>query len=489
MIESDLTSVFSAKTVAAFEGEFDFGVEALDDAAGEAFFGLEIVEQEFAVGLEGACDLFERIESGACDFGAPSVEEFGRPSRGAVGPEVLESLDEQESFECAQGAALDLAHAAPLGAGPVAAFFEKDPAHFFEQGIESGGGAGACLLAADGVDGLVELFDDVKAVEDVESLRDEIGGAAEVGLPHVRADEADAAAEVFAHDLEEEIEGALGAIIPDPEQAFAVVVDLVNQRPEFISFADMNLVHSESHHAGEIAMLNAEVHNPFDGAVNIGPRDSEASCDLGPGQKPRPLCEKKPEDIGVAVLAAGPGHPFDGGTTSAAVDAAGGVNESHAQSPQRNEAPPAFGLPVVSWALLSASRTHPATAPTFRDFHAQRLGVIRVPSRSAVDKALDRVNLSEYPSKRYVVHNGWFIGARPGSASLILFQKPKAFFQLFPQEEAFGGNVVPPSYCSARQRLFLKPIAFYPQFSSKSLQKQLNCGCFSRIVLPTENSE
>jgi hypothetical protein len=34
----------------------------------------------------------------------------------------------------------------------------------------------------------------VKAVEDVEGLGDEIGGTAEVGLPHVRTDKANATA-------------------------------------------------------------------------------------------------------------------------------------------------------------------------------------------------------------------------------------------------------------------------------------------------------
>jgi len=40
------------------------------------------------------------------------------------------------------------------------------------------------------------------------------------------------------------------------------------------------------------------------------------------------------------------------------------------------------------------------------------------PLGGLIDKALDRVNLSEYGFQRYVTHNGWFTGALPGSASL-----------------------------------------------------------------------
>jgi hypothetical protein len=63
MIKSDFSSVFCAKTIAAFQGQFDLGIEALDNTAGVAIDGMKVVEQKGAVSLQGVGDFFERDEA------------------------------------------------------------------------------------------------------------------------------------------------------------------------------------------------------------------------------------------------------------------------------------------------------------------------------------------------------------------------------------------------------------------------------------------
>ena len=103
MIKSDFASGFSAEAIAAFQRQFHLGVETLDNAAGILFGGLEIVEKKAAVRPEGSSDFLERGEAGSGDFGAPSIQKLSGPSRGCVGPEVLESFHEEESAQGAKG--------------------------------------------------------------------------------------------------------------------------------------------------------------------------------------------------------------------------------------------------------------------------------------------------------------------------------------------------------------------------------------------------
>jgi hypothetical protein len=43
MIESDFAGVFGSEAVASFQRQFDFGIEALNDAAGELAFGGKLI--------------------------------------------------------------------------------------------------------------------------------------------------------------------------------------------------------------------------------------------------------------------------------------------------------------------------------------------------------------------------------------------------------------------------------------------------------------
>ena len=73
--------------------------------------------------------------------------------------------------------------------------------------------------------GLVE----VELDQDVERLLGPVGDDVEVGLPHVAADEADGRAPGIPEHVEELGEGLLGAVLAEPQQPLAPVVDLVDQ--------------------------------------------------------------------------------------------------------------------------------------------------------------------------------------------------------------------------------------------------------------------
>ena len=462
MIKSDLTSVFGSKTIAAFHRQFDFGIEALDDTAGKLTFCLEVVEEKRTVRAQGAGDFFEWFETAASDFHAPGIQELCRPSWGKVGPEVLEGFDQKEGSQGAQARALDLAHPAALGRGPVGAFFEEGPAHFLEQGIETGLDAGAGFFTPDVIDGFVELLDDVKAVQDMQGLGQEVSCTVEVGLPHVGAKEADALAEVFTHDLEEEIDGGLGAVVADPEEAFGALIDLVNQRPELVFFTDMNFIDPQGTHSGEIPVLDAKLHDPLDGRINVGPGTAKTAGDLGPGKQSSPPGQKEAKDIAVLVLTACPGHLLDGGTTVWTVDAPWGIGQKDGQPPERNKVPSTLGLSVISGGRFSTPGADAASALPCGDLDSEnRLagGLVRFECCTAIDKSLDRVKGSQYGFDRYARHvTGWFTGALPGSASLTFclgFDSnvpPSPLERPCGEQRGFGGSAT------------IKPVRFTHRF-------------------------
>src|SRR5579864_7440557 len=104
MIESDFSRQIGSKSVGFFQRQFELGVEAFDDAAGELLLRLEIVEQQAAVTLESGCHFLERIKPAVSDSNTPRVEELSGPSRRIVGPEMLEALGQQEGSDAAQAA-------------------------------------------------------------------------------------------------------------------------------------------------------------------------------------------------------------------------------------------------------------------------------------------------------------------------------------------------------------------------------------------------
>src|SRR5579872_204642 len=74
VIEREFGDAEGAKTVRFSHSDFDFVVEALDHAAGELLFGLEVVKNQLAVGAEHVGDFLHGLDARAQGVLAPNVE-------------------------------------------------------------------------------------------------------------------------------------------------------------------------------------------------------------------------------------------------------------------------------------------------------------------------------------------------------------------------------------------------------------------------------
>lgn len=79
-----------AKTIGFSERHFDLVVQALDHASKNRFFGPEIIEQNLPMFGKAGGNGLERLEAGAPDSLAPTVEELTGSSRRDIAPEVFE---------------------------------------------------------------------------------------------------------------------------------------------------------------------------------------------------------------------------------------------------------------------------------------------------------------------------------------------------------------------------------------------------------------
>src|SRR6266536_2146717 len=77
MIEREFQDAEGAEAVRFSHGYFGFVVEALDHAAGKLLFGLEIVEQQWAVSAQHAGDFLHRLDAGTHGLTAPEIQEHG----------------------------------------------------------------------------------------------------------------------------------------------------------------------------------------------------------------------------------------------------------------------------------------------------------------------------------------------------------------------------------------------------------------------------
>src|SRR5208283_3941332 len=204
-------------------------VETLGGAVGEGAAGAEPVEEEPAVLAEGGGEGLERREPRAHSLGGPAVEEAPRPPRRLIGPEGTEAFLEEVGADGSEVDADELAEAGVLVVRQILAPLEKDPSCLGEHGVLAACSKGADLLAADGVDGLAQELGDVKAVEDVYGGGGALLDDREERLPHVAGDELDGLRAGVTEQVEEVVEARGRAGLSDPEQAPAVVVDLVDE--------------------------------------------------------------------------------------------------------------------------------------------------------------------------------------------------------------------------------------------------------------------
>jgi len=345
-----------------------------------------------------ADEFLHGFESAAHDSGAPLVQEPSSPPRAVVLPEGVEGFLEEVGPGGSEIIAHDVGEFIELAVGEIFQALEETVAGVFEQRFVTLLVEGFDFIAADLVDGFAELFDDVKAIEDVEGFWKLFLDDLEVGLPHVGADGLDLGAPVLAEVVKEAQEGFDSASIDDAEQASLAFIDLVDEGHVVVAFAVGDFVDSEGLDALEIPVFEAESDDPGDRAKDDVPRGVKALGHLFPTQKAGPASQEMAHGVAAGVFAIGPRHLFDGDSTIGTIDSAHGIAKEDTDIPQRHEAKESEAQPVVSRARLATFRAPGFAVGPWLNINDQgwlNLIADSGPPAISVNKAFDRVEFVE----------------------------------------------------------------------------------------------
>ena len=351
MIESRFHRRVGAKAIGSSGHHSDFIVEALDRAVGDFAFGSKPIKDEVFVRAEHAGDFAHGLDPAAESALTPDIQEGSGPSERAVAPEVLEGLFEHPSPAGGQLAVQEAQQFAFGFATDAAAAAEQFPTHAFEAVGLGPAVQSAVLGPAHFVDRLVEMRGNVEAIQDVQGVRDLGGEDAQVGLPHVAADEAQTADDLGAQRGQAPAQGGLRAALPHPKQAAAVGVDLVDDRQEVLgaqALAPVDLIHAEGFDPFELAMGQAPLNEPVDRTVDGFPTGLEGLGGFAPRQAAGPAGQKDHHRDGDGALAVAPGNVLDADAVLGALNATRGVVEVGGDVPQERKEPGPFGQVIIA---------------------------------------------------------------------------------------------------------------------------------------------
>src|ERR1039458_8381861 len=175
----------------------------------------------------------------------------------------------------------------------------------------------------------------METIEDVERLGAVLLDEAQIGLPHIRADEFDFGSQFFAEESKELLEGFSRALLANPEEASKAGIDLVDQGEVFMSFGILDFIDADGSDGGQGAMLQPPVDDALDGVADLIPSGMERLRSFLPGQLACPASQHQAICLGELMLAIAPGHMLDHHTALAAADAAHLVEEEDKESPER----------------------------------------------------------------------------------------------------------------------------------------------------------
>jgi hypothetical protein len=143
-----------------------------------------------------------------------------------VVPELAQVLFEQVGTDGLEVDLDELGEPVALRVGELAFRLEEQPARVLEDGAALLGER-AGLGGADLVDGLVDVGDDVESIEDVEGPGCPVADHVHKRRPHVGGDRAQLAGG-GAEDVEEPVQGPLLALLAEPQQPPAALVELAH---------------------------------------------------------------------------------------------------------------------------------------------------------------------------------------------------------------------------------------------------------------------
>ena len=131
----------------------------------------------------------------------------------------------------------------------------------------------------------------------------------------------DAFGQRLADQREELLKALHGAILADPQQPGAALLDLVDQGQVFVAFGILDFVDADRLDQAEMAMFEAPGHHIFDCVADLVPAGAERDGSFLPGQFARPVGEKQHVDLGELVLADCPRQFLNAHAAGQAIDA------------------------------------------------------------------------------------------------------------------------------------------------------------------------
>ena len=173
----------------------------------------EVIEDVGFVPAEYPGKVAHRRQPGVRCPPEPAREIALRPPSALIAPEMREGfLQEIRSIDL-EIETLEFAQAPVLGLGEIPRILQPDEARFVHQDFVRRAFL-MDLVAADLVDGLHEMTDDVELVEHQHGLAGSVLDDVDIRLPHVAADAFEGRRFLRAEEVEERIEGVHGAAFP-----------------------------------------------------------------------------------------------------------------------------------------------------------------------------------------------------------------------------------------------------------------------------------
>jgi len=160
----------------------------------------------------------------------------------------------------------------------------------------------------------------VKAVENIDRIGAAFADDPQVRLPHVGADKLDGFGQRLADQSEELLEAFDGAVLANPQQASAMLFDLVDQGQIFMALGVLDLVDADGLDRTEAAMFQPPRHYILDRLADFVPAGAERQGGFLPGQFAGPVRQKHHVGLGQVVLADCPRQLFDPNAAGPAID-------------------------------------------------------------------------------------------------------------------------------------------------------------------------
>ena len=349
------------------------------------------------MGSQGTDEFFHRVEAAAHCAGAPFFEIPSGPTGAGVLPEGIEGFLEKVGSDGFEIELEDVGEFGLLVVGEVGGALEEAITRSGEDRLAAFGLEPPGFLAAYFIDGFAEFFDDMEAVEDVEGGGQHAGDDVEIGLPHVGADDLDPGAAGGSEFVEEAFKCCSLAVDDNSEQTLGAAIDLIDESHVLMALAVGDFIDAKSGDIFQVAVFQAVIDDPPDGAADVIPGGVEACGGLLPAESSGPAGEKKAVDIAAGILAGGPWDSLDLYAAIRAANPAHGIGKEEGDIPDRDEfKEPGIAGSVISGPDLTAARTAWSAVgpgPEFGD-DPSRLSLAGQ-GDAVIDEALETVDFGE----------------------------------------------------------------------------------------------